>query len=295
MFKILKKETPLRILFNCVNYTVLFLLMFATLYPFWYVIMASVSDPVQLLMQKGFMIIPKGFSLTAYQLCLQYKSVWTGYLNTIIIVISGVTVSLTLSVLGGYFLSRKTMLRRPLSLYVVFTMFFGGGLIPKYITVTSLGMDNSFLALILPGAISTMNLLIMRNAFMDIPDSLEESAKIDGAGILRILWSIVLPLTKPMLAVMALFYAVGQWNAWFDASIYIKDSSKWPLQLVLRGILVQNSTTEMVLGLDMNNQSLVGETLKYAVTIVATIPILMVYPFLQKHFTKGMMVGAVKG
>ena len=177
---------------------------------------------------------------------------------------------------------------------VVFTMFFGGGMIPNFLLIKSLGLYDSRWAIILPGLIGTMNLIIMRSSFMAIPESLEESARIDGANDMVILFKIILPLSGPVIAVMILFYGVGHWNAWFNAMIYLRRRALFPLQLILREILIQNATEEMTLGTDRGATAALEEIIKYSTIMVATLPILAVYPFLQKYFVKGVMVGAVK-
>ena len=179
---------------------------------------------------------------------------------------------------------------------IIITMYFNGGLIPNYLNIKQLGLYDSLFSLILPGAISTFNLIIMRTAFFAVPDSLEESARLDGANHFVILFRIILPLTMPTVAVLILYYAVGHWNSWFNAMIYLKTRDKFPLQLILREILIQNDTTAMTAGSgDTGDKLAIAETIRYATIVVATVPILCVYPFLQKYFVKGVMVGAVKG
>ena len=221
-----------------------------------------------------------------------------GYLNTIYIVVVSVVLNLLFTSLAAYFLSRKNVYwQKYVMMMIVFTMFFSGGLIPSYLINTKVfHLGDSYWAIILPTLINTYNLIIMRTSFSSIPDSLEESAKLDGAGHWTILFRIVLPLSKAVLAVMVLYYAVAQWNSWFSANIYLSTRSKYPLQLVLREILISNDTTSMTAGgADAGDQQSIGETVKYAVIVTATLPILCVYPFLQKYFVKGVMVGAVKG
>jgi putative aldouronate transport system permease protein len=218
-----------------------------------------------------------------------------GYRNTLVVVVFGVMLNILLTAMGAYFLSRKRiMLKKAIMLIVVFTMFFNGGLIPFYLTVRSVHIDDSLLALILPTAINTFNLIIMRTAFMAIPESMEESAKIDGAGHFTILFRIMIPLSMSTVAVMILFYGVANWNAWFNAMLFLRDRDLYPLQLVLREILIQNDTTSMVAGGDTGDTQMVSQTIKYAVIMVATIPILALYLFLQKYFVKGVMIGAIK-
>ncbi|MNI54708.1 L-arabinose transport system permease protein AraQ [compost metagenome] len=180
-------------------------------------------------------------------------------------------------------------------MFIVFTMFFGGGLVPYYLTVKGLHLDNTLWALIIPTAVSTFNLILMRTSFLNIPDEIEESAKLDGASHLTILFRIFLPLSMPVVAVMILYYGVGHWNSWFNAMLFIRDRELYPLQLVLRDILVQNDTDGMLVGTDSFDKGLTAETIKYAVIVVATVPVLALYPFLQKYFVKGMMIGALKG
>ena len=186
------------------------------------------------------------------------------------------------------------MLKNFIMVLMLFTMYFSGGLIPSYITIKSLGLYNSLLALILPGAISTYNLIIMRTSFQGIPSGLEEAAYLDGAGHLSIIWNVILPLSKAIIAVMVLYYGVAHWNSWFGASIYLNDRNKYPLQLILREILLQNDVSNMAGGSGSDEYS-IAESIKYAVIIVATAPILCIYPFLQKYFVKGVMIGALKG
>jgi putative aldouronate transport system permease protein len=221
-----------------------------------------------------------------------------GYINTIIIVVAGVTINITFTAIAAYFVSRKNVMwSKAMMIMIIITMYFNGGLIPNYFNIKDLGLYDSLWSLMLPGAISTFNLIIMRTAFLGVPDSLEESARLDGANHFVILFRIILPLTMPTVAVLVLYYAVGHWNAWFNAMIYLKSRSKFPLQLILREILIQNDTTSMTAGIagDSGDKLSIAETIKYASIIVATVPILCVYPFLQKYFVKGVMVGAVKG
>ena len=201
-----------------------------------------------------------------------------------------------LTVLAGYCLSRRDlMFRSPIMLIITFTMFFSGGLIPTYLNVQNLGLIDTRAAVILPTLINTFNLIIMRTAFEGIPESLSESAQLDGAGHFTILFKIMLPLVLPTIMVIVLYYAVERWNEWFNAMIYLQTSSKYPLALVLREILMQNDTSSMTQGTSFGDLDSVSETIKYAVIVVATLPILVLYPFLQKYFVKGVMVGAVKG
>ena len=283
-------------LFNVVNYTLLILLVIATLYPLVYVLLASLSDPARLLAYKGFLWKPIGFSLEAYRAVLANPGIGIGFRNTLFIVVFGVTVNIFMTALGAYVLSRKNVMWNKVFMFIiVFTMFFGGGLIPMYLIVKGVGLLDSLWSTIIPFAVSTFNLIIMRTSFMGIPDSLEESAKIDGANHFTILFRIIIPLSMPVIAVMILYYAVDKWNGWFYASVFIRSRELFPLQLVLREILISNSTDSMSIGASAGDRFQIGETIKYATIIVATFPIMCVYPFLQRYFVKGVMIGSIKG
>lgn len=283
-------------IFDIINVIVMFGLMLITFYPMVHILFASFSGGNALLAHTGLLFWPVDFSLEGYKMVFKDPMIVKGYMNTLFVVLVGSGISLVLTALGAYFLSRKNvMLQTPVMLYIIFTMFFSGGMIPFYFTVKQLGLYNSLWSLILPTAMNTFNLIIMRTGFSSIPDSLEESAKLDGAGHLTILFRIVLPLSMPVIAVIILYYAVEKWNAWFHAMMFIQDRVKYPLQLVLRGILLSNDTAAMTGGVGTVDQEAIGESIKYGVIIVATLPILVVYPFLQKYFVKGVMVGAVKG
>ncbi len=279
--------------FGVINTVFMLFIIFITLYPFWYVIVASFSDNSAVLTNRGLMLLPKGFNFNSYAKVLKNHMIYTGYCNTIIILVCGTVLNLIMTALGAFVLSRKNLkLKKLLMIIVVVTMYFDGGIVPLYLVVKNLGLINTRWALMLPGLISTYNLVILRTAFEAVPASLEESAKIDGASALRILCWIIIPLSKPTLAVLILYYGVGYWNSWFSAMIYLKDRSLYPLQLVLREILISGSNTDMLSGADTEIQ--ISETLKYAVIVVSTLPVLCIYPFLQRFFEKGIMVGAVK-
>jgi putative aldouronate transport system permease protein len=242
------------------------------------------------------LLSPLGFNVDGYISVFKNPNIITGYRNTILYVVVGTSINLFMTSLGAYVLSRKgVMLRDPMMMLIVFTMFFSGGLIPNYLLVKNLGMYNTMWALLIPGAISTYNLIIMRTSFAAIPISLEESARIDGANDFTILFRIVLPLSKAVLSVMVLFYAVAHWNSWFSAMIYLQKRDMFPLQLFLREILVNSSTDSMITGSGGSDKEAISEIIKYCTIVVATVPIIVVYPFLQKYFVKGVMIGAVKG
>ncbi len=295
----MRQKNFLSVLFDAFNCVFMLLICFVMAYPVWHVLMASLSDNSQLIGYTGLLFRPLGFSTNAYVLMMKNPMILRGYFNTISIVVVGVSLNMVFTTVAAYFFSRSDEIywQKPLMVLVMLTMFFSGGLIPFYLVVSNmLHLNNSFWALILPTLINTYNLIIMKTSFSALPKSLEESAKLDGAGHITILLQIVIPLSMPVIAVMILYYAVGQWNSWFNANIFIKDRTKYPLQLVLREILIQNDTSTMTQGAgDASDQQSIGESVKYAVVVAASLPILVVYPFLQKYFVKGVMIGAVKG
>jgi putative aldouronate transport system permease protein len=251
---------------------------------------------MQFLAHRGVLVLPIGFSLSSYAAVIRNPNIASGYMNTIFVVGVGTVCNVIFTALGAYVLSRKNLFLRPvLTLICVVTMYISGGLIPNYLVVRGLHLINNRMALILPGLVSTYNMIVMRTAFAGIPESLEESARIDGAGEFRILFRVVIPLALPTMAVIALFYGVSHWNSWFSAMIYLIDKSKQPLQLVLRNILIDAQTRELTMDDAYGDRYAVAQTVKYATIMVATVPILLFYPFLQKYFVKGVMVGAIKG
>ena len=291
------KKSKSYIGFQIFNHFLMTVMMIIMLYPLWYVLVASLSDSIELLRLGGKpMLMPKGLTVSAYKMAFSNDSILRGYANTMFILFFGLIVSMLLTCLGAYFLSRKNVyFGKPISMLIMFTMVFSGGLIPFYMAVNDIGLIGSRWSLIIPTAISTYNMIILRTGFAAIPDSLEESAHIDGAGHMTILFKIVLPLSKSTMAVIALYYAVGIWNAWFNASLFLQsENSKWPLQLVLRQILISNDTNSMTMGMGGDTMA-VSVSIQYAVVMIATLPILLVYPFVQKYFVKGVMIGAVKG
>lgn len=264
-----------------------------------YVLFASFSEPLRLTEHQGIIWKPLGFTLKGYKMVFRNPNILSGYSNTIFYVAVGTVVNLFMTSLGAYVLSRKNVLLTNFMMFLItFTMFFSGGLVPSYLLMQKLHLVNKRAAMILPGAISTWNLIVMRTSFMSLPDSLEESARIDGANDFIILFRIILPLSKALLAVMALFYAVGHWNSWFNAMLYLRKRHLYPLQLILREILITNDTSSMQMaqsGGDMLNENIYRALIQYSTVIVATVPILCIYPFLQKYFVEGVMIGAIKG
>lgn len=282
--------------FDVINYIITGLIGVFCLYPILYVIFASFSDPAKLMAFDGFLLWPLDFTTGAYAEVLKNTTIMGSFKNTFIVLVIGLALNMVLTIMAAYFFSRKDiMLQKPLFLVVLVTMFINGGLIPTYLTVCGLGIDDTLWALILPTAVTTYNLIVLRTGFLAVPESLIESARIDGANDFTILFKIVVPLTKASIAVIFLYYAVSHWNSWFQASIYLRDKSLYPLQLVLRQILLANETSSMMSGADVGDYESFSETIKYAVICVSTLPILLIYPYLQKYFASGVMVGAVKG
>lgn len=282
--------------FTLLNTLFMIFICVIMLYPILYVTFASLSDSNALMMHDGFLFKPIRTNFNSYKMVFKNPMIWSGYKNTLLILGIGLPINLAMTTLAAYVLSRKNLPgRNAMTLFIIFTMYFSGGLIPSYLNVKEMGLDNTLWAIIIPGAMSAYNMIILRTSFAGIPDSLEESAMLDGASHLLVLVRIILPLSGSVMAVMVLYYAVGHWNSWFSAMIYLRDRAKYPLQLVLREILVQNDTSAMVSDVSGLEQGSIAETIKYAVIVVSSLPILCIYPFLQKYFVKGVMIGAVKG
>lgn len=293
-----KKLTMEDIILDSVNYLLLTALSIVCFYPFWYIVCAAFSNNLQMRAFKGILLRPLGFEVGAFKLAFSHPLLLSGYKNILLILAIALPLNIIMTVFCGYFMASKNMMWKKVIIpFLMFTMFFGGGLIPSYLNQRSLGLYNNLWALIIPGCLSLYNAIICKTAIETIPDSLVESAYIDGAQDLTILFKIILPLIKPTLAVLLLYYGVGHWNSWFSASIYIKDNDLLPLQSILRSILVENSdlldSAASAAG-DTQVDSF-AETIKYATIIISTVPILTIYPIVQKHFTKGVMIGAVKG
>lgn len=290
-----KQDTFGEKLFDAGNILFMLLLCFITLYPFLYVLFASLSDPTAVSQHRGLLFWPQGLQWESYKMVFNNPMIKSGYQNTLLYVGAGTTINLFFTALGAYVLSRKGFyFKNYMMFFIVITMVFNGGLIPTFLLVNKLGMLNTAWALLIPSAINTFNLIIMRTAFQNVPVSLEESAKIDGANEWTILFRIIIPLSMPVISVMILWYAVGHWNSYFSALIYLRSRELYPLQLVLREILVTNSTDSMMTGAGAADKEPIGETIKYATIIISTLPILCLYPFLQKYFVKGVMIGALK-
>lgn len=283
--------------FDVCNHLILLMLMIITLYPCYYVVVASLSDPTRIYEGGGILLYPKGFSYEAYKSVLQYKPLWTGYMNTIIYVAAGGFLSVATTVMAAFSLTRRELpFKNFISMAIVFTMYFGGGLIPTYLVVKGLNLLDTRFVMILPGMIATYNLIITMSYFRGLPYELEEAAKVDGANDYRILFQVMIPLAKPIIAVVSLYYMVSIWNNYFSAMIYLQDRNLYPLQLVLREILIQGDTSSVGGAASQAGEvQSYAENLKFAVIVVSTIPILFVYPFIQRYFVKGVTIGAVKG
>ena len=292
------RKTRFDLIFDIVIYTLLSLLTLSYLYILIFTISASFSDPNAV--YSGRVVLwPVVFTLQGYERVFQEKMLWTGYLNSIIYMVVGTAISTILTLTGAYALSRKDLPGRGIITgLLVFTMFFSGGIIPLYLIVRSLKLLNTMWALILPGAISMSNLIIARTFFANsIPDGLLDAAKIDGCMNTRFFFSIVLPLSKPIIAVIALYYGIGIWNDYFNAMIYIKSRTAYPLQLFLREILISSQTSSAMTG-DVLEQELLAqlqEIIKYTLIVAGSVPLLVIYPFLQKYFVQGVMIGSLKG
>lgn len=285
-------------IFNLVNHFLLIIITLIVIYPLVFVLSASFSDPQAVLRGEMF-LWPKGINFHSYEKIFQNKDILRGYTNTLIYTSVGTLINLVMTILAAYPLSRKDFIgRNAIMALFVFTMFFSGGLIPTYMLIKNLGMLNTFWVMIIPNAVSIWNIIIMRTFFQQsIPHELHEAATIDGCSNIQTLTRIILPLSMPIIAVTILFYAVGHWNAFFNAMLYLSDKNKFPLQLILREILIQGQTNDMV---KMSTESAIKqqrevEGIKYAVLVVANIPVLLLYPFLQRYFVKGVMIGAIKG
>lgn len=293
----MKKFLRSEILFDgAVNLICLFIILIV-LVPLLFVVAASFSDP-DLVLKGEVLFIPKGFTAKAYTMVFENEDIWTGFRNTCFYTAAGTAVSLCLTVLAAYPLSKKELPGRNfIMMMIIFTMYFSGGMIPTYLLVKDLGMYNTVWALLIPSAISTYNLIVAKTFFENnIPGELYESAKLDGCGNFAMLLKIVLPLSKAILAVLVLYYAVGIWNAYFDALIYLRDTSMHPLQIVLRNILLLGQTEQMGTNdVGMAEKVKMAEAVKYSAIVVSSIPMLILYPFVQKYFVKGVMIGAVKG
>lgn len=285
-------------IFDIVNVLVMVLLLVIFLWPLWFIVIASVSSPAQVWL-GNVLLLPKEITTTAYKALIEYKQLWAGYGNTIFYTVAGTAMNLVLTICCAYPLSRKDFVPgKILLLLILFTMYFSGGMIAKYLVVSRLGLLDTRWAMILPGAISVYNMLVMRTYFINsIPEELYEASILDGANSAQYLMKIVLPLSKSVMAVVGLYYAVSHWNDFYTALLYIYDENLRPLQTVLRELLLTSSRfSETLVGSDAVTEQLqLAQTMKYSIIVVSSLPMLCLYPFIQKFFVKGVMIGAVKG
>lgn len=271
------------------------LTMLLILIPLIHIVSVSISDGVAV--QRGeVFLLPEGFSLESYEIIFDNDDLWRSYLNTIIYTVVGTVINLILTVLCAYPLSRNQFQgKKFFTIMVVITMFFSGGMIPSYLVVHHLGLLNTIWAIVLPVGINTWNMIVMRTFFQSLPNALMESAYIDGAGEWRTLYSIVIPLSKPILATIIMFYAVGHWNSFFSAILYLSEKVLYPVQVVLRNIVISGEVTDQLAQMQSSDQLILAKSIKYAVMVVVMAPIICIYPFVQKHFVRGVMIGSLKG
>ncbi|HJC56778.1 MAG TPA: carbohydrate ABC transporter permease [Candidatus Eisenbergiella intestinipullorum] len=291
--KILRSDLTFDIVVNVIGAVIVLIV----LVPLIFVLAASFSDP-DLVIRGEVLLWPKGFTTEAYTMVFENEDIWRGFVNSCFYTAAGTAISVVLTVLAAYPLSRKNFMGRNIfMMMILFTMYFNGGMIPTYLLVKNLGMYNTVWALLIPAALSTYNLIVAKTFFENsIPGELYEAGTLDGCNNMQMLLRIVLPLSKAILAVLVLYYAVGIWNAYFDALIYIRDSDMHPLQIVLRNILLLGQTEQMGTNdAGMAEKVKMAEAVKYSAIVVSSIPMLLIYPFVQKYFVKGVMIGAVKG
>nr|WP_246058148.1 carbohydrate ABC transporter permease [Paenibacillus illinoisensis] len=281
---------------EAIMYVFAILFLIAIMYPIYFIVIASFSDPSSVANGQVW-VFPKGFTLEGYKELLRHENIWIGYRNTILYTVVGTLIGLVVNISAAYALSRKDLVgRKFFSLFFIFTMFFSGGLIPTFLTIRDFHLYNTFLVMVLPFSVVVFDMIVARTFFQtSIPGDLWEAAQIDGCGNLRYFVLVVLPLSKAIIAVLGLWIAVGYWNSYFNALIYLKDPNLYPLQLILRNILITN---QMQSGMGTGEAAQVAlrlaNLMRYSVIIIATIPIMCVYPFIQKYFNQGVMIGAVK-
>ena len=286
-------------IFDVVNYIFLAAILLIVLYPLWFIVIASFSSPNEVA-AGNVLFLPKGFNIDGYKEIFNFKKIWIGYKNAILYTVVGTAINLICTIPAAFAFSRRELVGSKFIMGLfTFTMFFGGGLMPTYLLIQNLNMYDTMWALVLPGAVSVYNLIVARTFFdQNIPNELWEAANVDGCDLFKYFFQVVLPISKPIIAVMLLVYAVGHWNSYFSALIYIADGNKQPLQVVLREILIQQQNISNLSATSMEvleKQRQIAEMIKYGVIIVSSLPVLILYPFVQKYFVKGLMIGAVKG
>lgn len=288
------KMTKGRLVFNIFNAFIMTAVCIVTLYPFLFIVAASLSEPL-FIAQGKIGVIPLGFTTEAYRMVFEYPMIGRAYFNTIYYTVLGTAINIIFTIFTAYPLSRKSFIgRKFFNMMIFFPVIFNAGMIPSFLIVNALHMRNTVWSLVIPGAVSGFNAIIMRTFFESIPEALEESAKLDGASHMQILTRIILPLSLPSIATIGLFYAVGHWNSFFSAMLYLRDQEKQPIQIILRNIVIMNQTDTVMQSVN-DDRAQFSESIKYATIIVATLPILLVYPFIQKYFVHGVLIGSVKG
>lgn len=293
-----RRLSPEDKIFHIVNTVIMVLIAIVMVYPLYYIVLASVTDPTVVNTGK-LLLFPEKIYLEGYKAAFEYKQLYTGFLNSILYTVAGTMISICLTIPGAYALSRKDLKGRNVVMFLfTFTMFFSGGMVPAYMLVSKLRLIDTMWAMILPGALSVYNLIVVRTFFQtNLPDELLEAAKVDGCSDLKFFWHIALKVSGTIIAVMVLFYAVGIWNSYFNAIMYMNSRSKMPLQAVLRDLLILNTVTNE-LPIDATetvSRMMRADQLKYCVIIISTVPMMIFYPFIQKYFTKGVMIGSIKG
>ena len=291
------KRTKGEKIFAVFNYIGMVLLSLIFLIPVWHVLMGSLSDPLKISAHTGIILYPLGeVTLGGYKLVMQNNFILRSYANTILIVVASTGIGTFLTILASYVMSVKGLYwKKPFNFLITFTMIFNGGLIPTYVVVRNLHMMDTYWSLIIPGCCIAYNIIIMRTSFSQIPDALSEAATIDGAGHFRILFQIILPVSKSIIAVIVLFYAIQNWNAWFNASIYLQNRDLYPLQLTLLEIVLKSSENAIIADADGETVDIFRPLIKYCSIMVSIIPMMIIYPFVQKYFVSGVMIGSVKG
>ncbi len=289
-------------IYDFVLFILLTIVFLVVLYPLYFIVISSISDPIRVSQGKVF-FLPVGITLDGYKAVFKEGSVLNGYKNSLIYTIVGIAINVVCTVPTGYALSRRDFFaRKPITFFYLVTMFISGGIIPSFLVVKATGLMNSMWALVIPGAVTVYNLIVCRTFFQtNIPDELLDAARLDGCGNTHFFFRIVIPLSGAIIAIMVLYYGVGHWNAYFSALIYIYDRDKWPLQMELRNVLIQNSVvmTKAVMSpeelAEKARLEAISALMKYSLIVVASVPMMVLYPFIQKHFVKGVMIGSVKG